>query len=346
MELDLTKPLLSKFWLRGRVWKIQYESLRMICFKCGKFGHQEDKCVEGGHLHSQEPTDMNVEPVNQTQDNHNQLNSTLENDFGSWMMVKKPPPRRRPSRGEKNPPVNPRTKTGRDSTTMVNTEIQTKPMGGSRFEILEDVTDAAIKGDAVQEGAKSSLDNSVLEGEVVDLGKFSQIVSPKIPAHPFNLGNSKNSPLGGPFLGKAKTLQKIKKKSISAPKTFLKDITNVIEVESPKTPFPTLALEQENNTSVFQASNTATHNPTLSSPPYAIDTLEKIPISADNEPPCSPPDFSLCPSREDNRGLPLDGGTVPLHHQSPVPQARTKGSLMDDRLMADAGVNDHPETAQ
>lgn len=35
VEVDLTKPLLSKFRLNGRIWKIQYEGLRMICFKCG-----------------------------------------------------------------------------------------------------------------------------------------------------------------------------------------------------------------------------------------------------------------------------------------------------------------------
>lgn len=40
IELDLSKTLLSKFWLKGRIWKIQYEGLKMICFSCGKIGHQ------------------------------------------------------------------------------------------------------------------------------------------------------------------------------------------------------------------------------------------------------------------------------------------------------------------
>lgn len=40
-EVDLTKPLLSKFRLNGRVWGIQYEELRMICFNCGRQGHKE-----------------------------------------------------------------------------------------------------------------------------------------------------------------------------------------------------------------------------------------------------------------------------------------------------------------
>ncbi|XP_021734047.1 uncharacterized protein LOC110700755 [Chenopodium quinoa] len=49
VELDHTKPLLSKFWLKGRIWKIQYEGLRMICFNCGKIGHQGDNCESMEH---------------------------------------------------------------------------------------------------------------------------------------------------------------------------------------------------------------------------------------------------------------------------------------------------------
>ena len=44
VEVDLTKPLLSKFRLNDRVWGIQYEGLKMICFKCGHQGHKEDAC--------------------------------------------------------------------------------------------------------------------------------------------------------------------------------------------------------------------------------------------------------------------------------------------------------------
>lgn len=44
LEVDVTKPLLSKFRLNGRVWGIQYEGLRQICFKCGHLGHKEDGC--------------------------------------------------------------------------------------------------------------------------------------------------------------------------------------------------------------------------------------------------------------------------------------------------------------
>jgi len=52
VEVDLTKPFLSKFRLNGRVWGIQYEGLKMICFKCGRQGHKEEAC-ETNHRASQ-----------------------------------------------------------------------------------------------------------------------------------------------------------------------------------------------------------------------------------------------------------------------------------------------------
>ncbi|XP_074293356.1 uncharacterized protein LOC141620361 [Silene latifolia] len=39
VEADISKPLLLKFRLYGKVYRIQYEGLKMICFKCGCLGH-------------------------------------------------------------------------------------------------------------------------------------------------------------------------------------------------------------------------------------------------------------------------------------------------------------------
>ncbi|XP_074287666.1 uncharacterized protein At4g02000-like [Silene latifolia] len=45
IEVDIDKPLLSKFRLNKKVYHIQYEGLRMICFECGRLGHLKENCA-------------------------------------------------------------------------------------------------------------------------------------------------------------------------------------------------------------------------------------------------------------------------------------------------------------
>ncbi|XP_021735747.1 uncharacterized protein LOC110702350 [Chenopodium quinoa] len=97
VEIDLSKPLLSKFGLKGRIWRVQYEGIRMICFKCGKLGHAEDECPMS-HVESQNAA-MTVH--NNPLHNHNPKTEENE-DFGSWMMVKKPGHKKQ-TKQDKNP---------------------------------------------------------------------------------------------------------------------------------------------------------------------------------------------------------------------------------------------------
>ena len=147
IEVDLTKPLLSKFRLNGRVWGIQYEGLRMICFKCGKQGHKEDAC--GASV----PTTQDSNPL---KPKHASQTEVQERDFGSWMLVTKPT--RRPQGRNQQPGARTRgpaviepgpTRVGHESNRSMLTPASVPnlernphppvhdPSSGSRFRALE-----------------------------------------------------------------------------------------------------------------------------------------------------------------------------------------------------------------
>ncbi|KAI9077106.1 hypothetical protein K1719_040928 [Acacia pycnantha] len=44
VELDLTKPLVPEFMVDGQVLKVEYESMGLLCRKCGRFGHLMGGC--------------------------------------------------------------------------------------------------------------------------------------------------------------------------------------------------------------------------------------------------------------------------------------------------------------
>lgn len=46
MEVDLRRPLKSRYRLRGDFWKLQYEGLHDICFECGRYGHRALTCPD------------------------------------------------------------------------------------------------------------------------------------------------------------------------------------------------------------------------------------------------------------------------------------------------------------
>lgn len=61
VEVDLTKPLLSKFKLRNQIRRIEYQGLHLICFGCGVYGHRKEECQEGKNVHVEEERSRNHE---------------------------------------------------------------------------------------------------------------------------------------------------------------------------------------------------------------------------------------------------------------------------------------------
>lgn len=44
VQVDLTKPLLTMFTIKGRHYKVEYEGSRMFFLRCGWFGHLKEGC--------------------------------------------------------------------------------------------------------------------------------------------------------------------------------------------------------------------------------------------------------------------------------------------------------------
>ena len=48
VEIDLRKKLVPAITTLGREFKAEYEGLHLICFKCGRYGHRMEVCMENG----------------------------------------------------------------------------------------------------------------------------------------------------------------------------------------------------------------------------------------------------------------------------------------------------------
>ncbi|CAN1273808.1 hypothetical protein LINPERPRIM_LOCUS15199 [Linum perenne] len=87
VEVDLSKPLLSKYRLRRRVRRIEYEGLHTICYSCGCFGHVQDQCMNiPEEDKAAAPGDVFSNPIFQNKGPEDPR-PEVEEDFGPWMKV-------------------------------------------------------------------------------------------------------------------------------------------------------------------------------------------------------------------------------------------------------------------
>ncbi|KAJ8747958.1 hypothetical protein K2173_007845 [Erythroxylum novogranatense] len=92
VEIDLSKPLIAKFRMRRRIWKMEYEGLHLVCFGCGTYGHRRDHCplespvvVEPGNCKDQPIEPVVVPPPIACPPTRPEI---VEN-YGAWMLVQR-----------------------------------------------------------------------------------------------------------------------------------------------------------------------------------------------------------------------------------------------------------------
>ncbi|KAK2442272.1 zinc ion binding / nucleic acid binding protein [Trifolium repens] len=118
VEVDLNKPLLAMFELKGKIYKVEYEGLHMLCRFCGKFGHYVEGCPEKKTPSNNARSTTDVEQVTE---------NMADDTTGPWVVVQKP---RRPRRAKDN--------NNRDGPTVANGRSTGT---GTRFEILEQLNE-------------------------------------------------------------------------------------------------------------------------------------------------------------------------------------------------------------
>ncbi|KAK9209900.1 hypothetical protein WN944_002269 [Citrus x changshan-huyou] len=130
VSISLTRLLVSQFELDGKIHKVEYEGLPVICYKCGHYGHSSSNCKDAKNSTSCEDAGQPHQVMlgNEAPGQHavgSNGDSNVE-PFGPWIMA--------PRRGRK--PNN-----GRENASDLNRNREFTGAGTSRFHILTQVPD-------------------------------------------------------------------------------------------------------------------------------------------------------------------------------------------------------------
>ncbi|KAI8549924.1 hypothetical protein RHMOL_Rhmol06G0063000 [Rhododendron molle] len=110
VEIDLNKPLKSRIYIEGKIYRIEYEHIPIMCFGCGRVGHRRDQCSWGNKPVSTPVPEINSLLVTASSSgtvekmtnhppgqNHNSTGAR-QPAYGHWTLVQKKPHRPIPGR--------------------------------------------------------------------------------------------------------------------------------------------------------------------------------------------------------------------------------------------------------
>ncbi|XP_006469095.2 uncharacterized protein LOC102629728 [Citrus sinensis] len=130
VSLSLAKPLVSQFVLDGRIQKVEYEGLPVICFTCGRYGYSSSNCKDSssannsGEGEQPQPNMQRQEAPIQPEDHSNV--ASIAEPFGPWMIATR--------KGRK-------FSNGKDMNNSIHRNRETTGNVLSRFQILDQATD-------------------------------------------------------------------------------------------------------------------------------------------------------------------------------------------------------------
>ncbi|XP_074267507.1 uncharacterized protein LOC141590888 [Silene latifolia] len=233
VEVDISKPLLSKFRLYGKVYGIQYEGLKMICFSCGKLGHGVENCPKNiATANAGDGLSTPNHELNVLQPEKNSLETGLrpeeKDDFGEWMMVRKPL-RRKPTSNQANP-----GSYSAGSKSIFNYDLNPK-VAGSRFDILGKDTEISKISDIPNSTPIfASTSNAKGKSNLSNTQKISQRINSLYNQANILLSHKDSTKRSTKYIPKTKILQTQNPSNIPQKSNpVLQDITNSLSIPKP-----------------------------------------------------------------------------------------------------------------
>ncbi|KAL1554025.1 hypothetical protein AAHA92_14630 [Salvia divinorum] len=157
VNVDLTKPLVSKFTIDGEEFKVEYENLQELCFHCGMYGHIREGCIHRPKVGAREELgEEGIQALEKT---------NAPEVYGPWMIVekrRKPQGRRRSDlegqkdetpRGSRFDVLGTVDESTRDNEVHIPWEMPS--LAGTRPDKIEDVRGGRKKGKHVLHGKKN-----------------------------------------------------------------------------------------------------------------------------------------------------------------------------------------------
>ncbi|CAN1153892.1 hypothetical protein LINPERHAP2_LOCUS19690 [Linum perenne] len=168
VEVDLSKPLLSKYRLRRRVRRVEYEGLHTICFGCGCYGHEESACPETVDADKSLPGSTSFSNPVFNEAERGEERPEVDEDFGPWMKVKRQS--RRPGGSKKPSPLPPNVSA--DPQPEGNTSAVVQPPGVAPMTVNQASSAVGMGLATGKEKGKSNNPFMILEdlGDCTDSG--------------------------------------------------------------------------------------------------------------------------------------------------------------------------------
>lgn len=162
IEVDITKPLLAKFWLRRRIRRIEYEGIHLVCFKCGVYGHSHDSCSKKDNAEeenvreaaataggNQQSDGKGIEGKNQEDIRPQMIRPEITDSFGPWMIAKRNTRRQDQKHNRKE--GNKKGANQQANNVQEERKGGESSIGGSRFATLEEETQEEIQEEQLVE---------------------------------------------------------------------------------------------------------------------------------------------------------------------------------------------------